>query len=150
MAAPHIHALSSVKKYGGKMEDYIEIHAKMDCSKGYLPDIRHRALTHTMFWVLEVMVPLYGHTMTNSDDKMISVKDICEDHILEDYRQKFIPTPQDFLQHIDPQEWMQNGKSTTELDEDNGEVELPLENLDFPRDIVFDGNQYRGPSMTID
>lgn len=110
MAAPHVHAISSAKKFGGKMEDYIEIHAKMDCSKSYVPDNRHRVLTHTMFWVNEVMVPLFGHTMENSDGKIVSVKDVCEQHILEDYRHKFIPTPQDFIQYMNPKDWMMNGK----------------------------------------
>jgi len=107
---PHIHAQSSAKKYGGKMEDYIHLHAKMDCSKGYFPDNRHRALTHTMFWIQEVMIPIYGHTLTNSDGTLVSVKDICEQHILEDYRHKFIPTPQDFIQEMEFKSWMQNGR----------------------------------------
>jgi hypothetical protein len=106
---PHIHAQSSAKKYGGKMEDYIHLHAKMDCSKGYF-----RVLTHTMFWIQEVMVPLFGHTLTNSDGKIVSVKDICEQHILEDYRHKFIPTPQDFIQEMEFKQWMQNGRGTPE------------------------------------
>ena len=29
-------------------------------------------------------------------------------HILEDYR-KFVPTPQDFLKHLEIQPWMNNG-----------------------------------------
>jgi hypothetical protein len=114
MSAPHIHALSSAKRYGGEPNDYMTIHAKMDCSKGYFPDNRHRALTHTMFWVQEVMIPIFGHTIVNSSGKTVSVKDICEQHILEDYRQKFIPTPQDFIQHMEMKEWMQNGRSVPE------------------------------------
>jgi hypothetical protein len=114
MSAPHIHAISSAKKYGGKMEDYMAIHAKMDCSKGYFPDNRHRVLTHTMFWIQEVMIPIFGQVMTNSDSKIVSVKDICEQHILEDYRQKFIPTPQDFIQEMEFKQWMQNGRGTPE------------------------------------
>lgn len=93
------------------MEDYIALHAKMDCSKSYFPDNRHRVLTHTMFWIQEVMIPIYGHTMINSSGKIVSVKDICEQHILEDYRQKFIPTPQDFIQEMEMKSWMQNGVS---------------------------------------
>lgn len=110
MSAPHIHAISSTKKYGGKMEDYIQIHVKMDCSKGYVPDNRHRVLTHTMFWVKEVMIPLFGEIIINSEGKTVSVKDICEQHILEDYRHKFIPTPQDFIENMEFKTWMQNGR----------------------------------------
>jgi hypothetical protein len=111
MSAPHIHAISSAKRYGGVMDDYMDIHVKMDCSKGYFPDNRHRVLTHTMFWIKEVMVPLFGQVMTNSEGRIVSVKDVCEQHILEDYRQKFIPTPQDFIQNMEFREWMQNGRS---------------------------------------
>jgi hypothetical protein len=111
MSAPHIHAISSAKKYGGQMDDYMAIHTKMDCSKAYFPDNRHRVLTHTMFWVQEVMIPLFGQLLTNSDGKIVSVKDICEQHILEDYKQKFIPTPQDFIQHMEMKDWMQNGRT---------------------------------------
>lgn len=110
MSAPHIHALNSSRKFKGKPEDYIHLHAKMDCSKGYMPDNRHRALTHNMFWILEVMVPLFGHTIINSDGLVVSVKDICEQHVLEDFRNKFIPTVQDYIQEMEFKDWMQNGK----------------------------------------
>ena len=30
-------------------------------------------------------------------------------HIAEDFRHKFIPTPQDYLQHMQVQPWMNNG-----------------------------------------
>lgn len=106
---PVIHSENSVKKYGGILEDYLPIHQKMDISKGYFSDNRHRALTHTMFWVLEVMIPIYGSYIINSDNKKVSVKDICEQHILEDYRHKFIPTVQDFLQNMEYVDWMDNG-----------------------------------------
>ena len=88
MANPLKHAKSSVKIWRGKVDDYLEIHSKLDCSKKYFPDNRHRMLTHNMFFVYEVMIPLYGEYITNSDGKKVSVKDICEYHILEDYRMK--------------------------------------------------------------
>lgn len=108
MANPYVHAVSSAKRWGGEPEDYLKIHEKMDCSKAYFPDCRHRALTHTMFWVQEVMIPLFGSTV-KVGDRVISVKDICEQHILEDYHKNFIPTPQDFLTHMKTELWMMNG-----------------------------------------
>jgi hypothetical protein len=30
-------------------------------------------------------------------------------HIAEDFRMKFVPTPQDYLQHLQVQPWMNNG-----------------------------------------
>ena len=109
MANPLKHAKSSVKIWRGKVDDYLEIHSKLDCSKKYFPDNRHRMLTHNMFFVYEVMIPLYGEYITNSDGKKVSVKDICEYHILEDYRMKFIPTPQDWIENIQMVSWMRNG-----------------------------------------
>jgi len=108
--SPLIHSKSSAKKFGGVWQDYIEIHEKMDCSKAYFADRRHRALTHTLFWVREVMLPIFGSAIINSDDKEVSVKDICEQHILEDFSNKFIPNIQDWLIHMNVTDWMNNGQ----------------------------------------
>lgn len=109
MANPIIHSESSVKRWGGKLEDYLPLHEKMDCSKAWVSDNRHRVLTHTMFWIKEVMIPIFGSYITLEDGKKVSVKDICEQHILEDFKMKFIPTPQDFIQEMEFKKWMQNG-----------------------------------------
>lgn len=109
MANAHIHSKSSARKFGGNPEDYLAIHIKMDCSKAYVADNRHRALTHTNFWIHEVMIPIFGYTFKNSAGKDICVKDICEQHILEDFGMKFIPTAQDYLENMDFKDWMQNG-----------------------------------------
>lgn len=109
MATPLIHSKSSVKKFGGKIDDYIKIHEKMDCSKSQFGDNRHRSITHTMFWIFEVMMPLFGSTIINSDNKEVSVKNICELHILEDYHMKYIPTVSDFLSEMELKPWMNNG-----------------------------------------
>jgi len=109
MANSIIHSKNSARKFGGKFEDYLSIHEKSDCQKMYVPDNRGRVLTHTMFWIKEVMIPLFGSFIINSDNKEVSVKDICEQHILEDYGMKFIPTPQDFIQEMEFKTWMQNG-----------------------------------------
>ena len=108
---PLIHAKSSASKFGGLEEDYLAIHEKMDCSKFYFADKRHRALTHTLFWVKEVMLPLFGSFIVNSDGKKVPVKDICEQHILEDFALKFIPNVQDWLINLRGRDWMDNGKS---------------------------------------
>jgi hypothetical protein len=110
---PIIHTENSMRKFGGKtpedFEAFLVIHKKMDCSKAYFSDNRHRALTHHMFWVNEVMLPIFGDWLEISTGKKLSVKDICEQHILEDFRMKFIPTVQDYLQEMDITKWMQNG-----------------------------------------
>jgi len=102
-----------MKKFKGETDEdfrqFLVLHKKMDCSKRAVPDNRHRVLTHTMFWIEEVMIPLYGDFVILSNGQKASVKDICEQHILEDYRMKFIPTPQDFIQEMEYKQWMQNG-----------------------------------------
>lgn len=109
MSKPYIHALSSARRYGGKPEDYLDIHNFMDSSKGAIADNRHRALTHNSWFLSVVLERVFGVTIENSDGKRVSVRDIGEQHILEDYGGRFIPSAQDFLQEIEFKEWMQNG-----------------------------------------
>ncbi len=115
MGKPFLHAKSSVAKFGGKASDYIKIHEKMDCSKGEIGDLRHRLLTHHMFFVRECIVPIFGSTLVNSDGKEVSVVEVCEYHILEDFSDNgtqngFIPTAGDFLTHVEVANWMNNGE----------------------------------------
>jgi hypothetical protein len=112
MSKPWIHALSSAKKFGGKPEDYIEIHNLMDSSKGCIGDNRHRSLTHNS-WFISAGGPLekiFGVVIKNSAGKNISVRDVGEQHVLEDFGMRFIPTPQDYLQEMEPQPWMSNSR----------------------------------------
>ena len=109
MAKPYIHAVSSAAKFGGVPEDYLEIHTFLDSSKGVVPDPRHRALTHNTWFLSVVLERVFGVTITNSAGQVVSVRDIGEQHVLEDYRDRFIPTAQDFLEHLEFQDWMLNG-----------------------------------------
>jgi hypothetical protein len=110
MAKPWIHAVSSAKKFGGKPEDYIKIHNLMDSSKGTIADSRHRALTHNAWFIGTILEKIFGVTLQNSDGMTISVRDIGEQHVLEDYRMRFIPSAQDYLQEMEVKEWMVAGK----------------------------------------
>jgi hypothetical protein len=109
MANPLKHSQSSVRLWGGKVEDYLPLHNKMDSSKKYFSDNRHRTLTHNMFFIFEVMIPIFGEYITNSDGKIVSVKDICEWHILEDFGKKYIPNVSDYLSEMEIKSWMANG-----------------------------------------
>lgn len=102
---PYLHAKNSAKKYGGIWEDYMEIHELIDSSKAYFPDNRHCAIFHHSAGIF-YMEKLFG---VYFDGKEISIRDICEQHILEDFNSKFLPTPQDFLQEMDFKQWMENG-----------------------------------------
>lgn len=110
MSKPWVHAVSSAKRFGGKPEDYIEIHNLMDSSKGTIADSRHRALTHTAWFLSTILERVFGVVITNSENRQISVRDIGEQHVLEDYRGRYIPSAQDFLQEIEIKEWMVSGK----------------------------------------
>lgn len=112
MSKPWIHAQSSARKFGGRPEDYIEIHNLMDSSKGCIGDGRHRALTHNS-WFIGAGGPLeriFGVVLKNSEGREISVRDIGEQHVLEDFGMRFIPTPQDYLQEMEHKSWMNNGR----------------------------------------
>lgn len=112
MSKPMIHAQSSARKYGGVPEDYLPIHNLMDSSKGAMADARHRALTHNS-WFLQpdgILERIFGTTITNSDGRKVSVRDIGEQHVLEDFGGRYIPSVQDWLQNMNPEPWMLNGK----------------------------------------
>lgn len=111
MSKPHIHALSSAKRFGGKPEDYMEIHNLMDSSKAAFADNRHRALTHNAWFIGYVLERVFGATFVNSAGKTVSTRDIGEQHVLEDFNQQFIPTAQDYLERMEYAEWMNNGRS---------------------------------------
>ena len=114
MSKPWVHAKNSAKKFGGKPEDYLPIHNLMDSSKGTIGDNRHRCLTHNS-WFISADGPLeriFGVIIKNSDGKDISVRDIGEQHILEDFGMRFIPTPQDYLQEMEMKSWMNNSKDS--------------------------------------
>lgn len=112
MSKPYIHAISSVKKFGGKVEDYMPIHELLDSSKAIVADNRHRAFTHNSWFISTIIPRIFGETFKNSDDKIVSSRDVAEQHVLEDYAMRFIPSAQDFLEEMGLPAWMQNGLGT--------------------------------------
>jgi len=102
------HSEISLKRYGGRIDDYYPIHSFMDSTKELCSDNRHRIL-HTMWGIKRVIIPIFGHTIFNSIDKPINVKDLLEkDHILPDYRNRFIPTLSDFVGALDEKSLPEN------------------------------------------
>lgn len=100
---PHLHAAISVKKHGGQMLDYLPLHEFIDHSKSAVADVRHRAMLHSA-WGIYVVSRVFGDLMTNSDGKTVSVRDIAEEHVLQDLG--FIPTMDDWLKDMPIQGWM--------------------------------------------
>ncbi len=102
MAHPIMHAKSSVRKHGGKVEDYLPIHHWFDETKSHFADFRHRALRHHslgIFWAEEK----FGVIIINSDGKEVPVRVIGEQHVMEDCG--FIPSVQDWLKGIPSEPW---------------------------------------------
>lgn len=110
MSKPWIHAKNSAKKFGGTPEDYIDIHNFLDSSKSAIPNNFHRVLTHNS-WFIGPDGPLeraFGVIRINSEGKEYSIRDVGEQHILEDFGMKFIPTVQDYLTNAQMPLWVNN------------------------------------------
>lgn len=101
---PYLHSKNSVKRYGGVIEDYLHIHDWFDNTKSAVADFYHRAILHHSYGIF-LCEQVFGTTITNSDGKIISVRDIAEDHVKEDCAGK-IPTIQDWLKNLEPEPWM--------------------------------------------
>ena len=100
---PHLHSRGSVRRYGGSVEDYQAIHDFIDGSKSQLGDVRHRALLHST-WGIYIVERVFGATLTNSDGKVVSVRDVAEGHVLEDMGT--IPSAADWLRSMPLADWM--------------------------------------------
>lgn len=106
MAHCYYHALSSVRKWGGVVEDYLPLHQWFDHSKAILADPRHRALRHHAEGIF-MLEALFGATIVNSDDRTVPVRLVGEQHVREDLGS--IPSFADWARLITPQAWMLRG-----------------------------------------
>lgn len=143
MSKPIIHAISSAKRFGGVPEDYLAIHDLMDSSKGAIPDNRHRILTHQSWFLKEILERVFGYYLLipkneeahaglaeiaeleaqivakkaalreSGNVRVVPVREIGEQHVLEDFQMRFIPTPQDYAESGEMRltSWMNNGNS---------------------------------------
>ena len=103
MAHCHYHSLSSVKKWGGKPEDYQPLHDWFDQSKELTADFRHRALRHHAQGIFELERG-FGTPITISTGRQVPVRLIGEQHVTEDLG--FIPKFSDWTSCISPKPWM--------------------------------------------
>ena len=72
MSHPWHHAESSARKFGGRPEDYLPIHAWFDESKSHFAFFTHRALRHHAFGIFEAE-RVFGVTITNSAGRVVPV-----------------------------------------------------------------------------
>lgn len=93
---PLVHAKKSAHKFGGDITDYIEIHNWFDQTKAHIADSRHRLVLHNAFGIF-LCEQVFGEIaqkadgsfirmpyITNSAGKQISIRDIAEQHVLDD------------------------------------------------------------------
>lgn len=100
---PLIHAKNSVRKFGGKVEDYLPLHNWMDSTKGYIPDMRHRMVLHNA-WGIMLAEQIHGVYFKNSDGRDVSVRDVLEQHVMDDLGH--IPTLEKCLAGMPAEPWM--------------------------------------------
>jgi len=108
---PYEHAEASAKVFGGKFEDYINIHRWFDQFRFAIKSPEHRLFLHHTAGVL-ICEQVHGDFITNSDGKNVAVRDIAEHHIVADVGE--MRTPQEWLDNITDQDWVKPVKSNIE------------------------------------
>lgn len=117
---PYLHALVSVKKWGGTPEEYLPIHDFIDSSKAAFADMRHRAILHSSFGCF-IVERVFGHNLALSTGKLVSTRDVAEQHIIDDMGR--IPEVGDYLREMPMYDWLGGPKRrptrTIRLDDPN-------------------------------
>lgn len=112
MAHAFYHAKSSARKFGGTLEDYLDLHTFMDSTKAHVPDNRHRLFLHNA-WGIFFVEEIFGTTITRqSDGKQVPTRTILEQHVKEDFggkiptlEQCFDPSMKTYFSPLDDNEW---------------------------------------------
>lgn len=107
---PLYHANLSAKKFGGIPADYIDIHNWFDQTKAHIADSRHRMVLHNAFGIF-LAEQIFGDQIvlssgtikkmpyiTNSDGRQINVRDVAEQHVLDDLGH--IPSLSESFEHV--------------------------------------------------
>ena len=102
MSHPLLHSKSSVKKFGGKVEDYIHLHNWMDETKAWVGHSYHRMFRHHSEGIFE-MEKIFGSSFINSDEKVVYTRYVGEQHVKEDCFD-YIPSAREWIQAIQSKE----------------------------------------------
>lgn len=99
----YYHAVSSVKKWGGTTDDYIDVHEFIDSSKKIIGDVRHRSLYHHTegVWLCQ---RIFGRVITLEGGRAVPVRLVAERHIQEDLG--WLPSPKDYIDGMVLKQWM--------------------------------------------
>lgn len=109
MANALIHSQSSVKRWGGQVSDYIQIHELLDSPKACMNNNSSRLVTHNVWFCYNIIPKIFGYNLINSNGKRVDTIDIAMLHVAEDFRMKFVPTLEDYLKHLTLPSWIHNG-----------------------------------------
>jgi hypothetical protein len=107
MSHPIIHSKSSVKKWGGKWEDYIHIHNWFDETKSWVGNTYHRMFRHHSEGIFECE-KTFGEHFENSEGKIVYTRYVGEQHVKEDCY-NYIPSAKEWVNSIESKEkpiWM--------------------------------------------
>ena len=107
MAHPYEHAKSSVRKWGGTPEDYLNIHNWFDATKAWTGHSNHRMFRHHSEGIFECE-KIFGESFVNSDGKTVYTRYVGEQHVKEDCF-GYIPSAKEWMKHINdtnPPQWM--------------------------------------------
>ena len=88
------HCRLSARKFGGEASDYFQVHKFLDSSKLFYYHFKHRALLHHTYGV-ELACTKFKDYLTNSQGKVILVRDIAIAHLKEDHNGQ-VPTLSDW------------------------------------------------------
>lgn len=103
MSHYHYHCVSSAKAFGGKPEDYAELHRWMDRSRGSTSKLLHRMLAHHTQGIADA-VTVFGDTITNSNGRQVPTTLLAEQHVMEDLG--FIPTLDHYIELMTCPRWV--------------------------------------------
>jgi hypothetical protein len=87
-----------VNRWGGDVDDFIQLHAFFDQSKALYAGPQHRALLHHSAGIF-LLERCFGQTVILSSGKVIPTRWVGEQHVQEDLGGR-IPTFQDWLRSI--------------------------------------------------
>lgn len=91
---PLEHAEQSQRRYGFAIETTLPIHNFLDQTKAAHADMRHRAILHNSMGPF-IAEQIFGGYLTAPDGRNVSVRQIAEDHIMEDMGR--IPNVAEFI-----------------------------------------------------
>lgn len=99
-----VHAELSCKRAGTKsqvdFDFFYKIHDFMDSSKEIESSNLHRFIFHHIFGIKRFVIPIFGHSYTCENGKVINIKDDLENHLYEDNRFKFVASLDDYVSLI--------------------------------------------------